>query len=318
MGRSKWRKRQRPVAPKSTATSNPTVTVQSVTPVCPGAERLGLDGIVYAALAEVESLVKDMREGIDVPNGIWDEETAVRRYLIYLSLLTNIVLADMGMSAVHSNDYAVLMKARILVEYANKAIYCNNNPQYALFFTTICEAESVLKKLRKGGADEDTIAAAEKELQDRKQRFPTVVGMNEVKLGQMMREHTRDGDPKRNDEYIWLYGAPSALLHGDPEGIRTIMPVDDQGHTHLSTSVDDGYLNALMVDAGSNVLIFCDTFIQRFKPEDETLLARLSKLSIAFKTLSLEHAVGRTEESLVILGEELDAELAMTAGARKL
>jgi hypothetical protein len=52
------------------------------------------------------------------------------------------------MSAVHSNDVAVLMKERILVEYANKAVHLNKHPDYALFMTTIHEATSVRDKTR--------------------------------------------------------------------------------------------------------------------------------------------------------------------------
>jgi hypothetical protein len=268
-------------------------------------ERPGLDGYIYLALVKLDAFLREMREHIRVPY-IVDEETAVRRYLVYLSMLIDIALTDIAMSAIHSNDRAVQIKERMLVEYATKALYSNDNPGYALYFTTIHEADSVLKKLRRGGAGADEITKAEALLAAQRKRFPHVAHMAEVRLSEMMRHYTRAGDPLRNDEYVWLYGAPSALLHGDPEGMRDLMPVDDDGTQHFALLLEDARLNALMVDSGSNALVFCDAFVSRFHPENAGFHERLSDLARTFKELSLKHSHGRPDEGLMALRNELE------------
>ena len=309
MGRSRWRNRsagphQRLRKGSAQSPVTVTATVESVTPRCSGMERAGLDGVVFLALLQLDSLLREMRNGIGVPNGIWDEETAVKRYLAYLSMLVDVTLADIAMSAVHSNDLAVLMKERMLVEYANKALYCDAHPDYALYFTMIQEAKDVLKKLRNGGGDAEAVAAAEAELADRRNRFSDVANIAVRSLSDMMRAVTRGGDPTRNDEYVWLYGGPSALMHGDPEGMRTLMPVNDAGQ-QLSTQLEDGYLNALMVDAGQNALNFCDVFVNRFHPNNQTFEQRLRTLARTFKELALKHPLGRDEVVLAAIRAEL-------------
>jgi hypothetical protein len=268
-------------------------------------QRPGVDGIVYIGLQEVDALVRDMRQGIDTPNSVWDEESALRRYLIYLSMLVDIALSDIAMSAVHRNDIAVLMKERMLVEYANKAIYCNDHPSYTLYLTTIHEAESIWRKLRNGGARPEEVSGAEAALQSARATFRNVADLSLVSLSQMMREHTRDGDPRRNDEYVWLYGAPSALMHGDPEGMRTLLPVDEQGQQHAEITLSDAHLNALMVDSGSNALNFCGAFIARFHPDDEGFARRLADLGHRFKVLCLKHPEGRDAEAIAAIKAEL-------------
>jgi hypothetical protein len=147
--------------PKPAASSGRvSVTLDSVTSLCPGMERPGLDGVVFVGLQKIDAFVRDMRKNAQIPNGVWDEDSAVKRYLAYLSMLVDIALSDIAMSAVHSNDVAVLMKERILVEYANKAVHFNKHPDYALFMTTIHEATSVRDKTREGGGSPERLAAA--------------------------------------------------------------------------------------------------------------------------------------------------------------
>lgn len=309
MGRSRWRNRSAgpPHAKgKANATKPTTAPVEvEITAHCPGMSRPGIDGAVTVALFDLDALLREMREGIDYPNQSLDGESAVKRYLVYLSMLVDVTLTDIVMSAVHDNDYAVLMKARMLVEYASKAGYSDAHPEYALWFTTIYEAESVLKKLRNGGAPPEVVAEAEAELARRKEKFSGVLSTTRVPLSEMMREQTRGGDRSRNDEYVWLFGGPSALMHGDPEGMRQLMPVDEEGHQHPTLKLDDDYLNALLVDAGSNALFFCDIFISRFHPSDERLQVRLRALDRRFKELSLKHSRGRDEEVLNTIRREL-------------
>lgn len=315
MGKNRWRQRagqtgipQRPRRKRIAPPVQASVSIESVTPLCPGMERPGLDGIVYLGLQKIDTLVRDMRRDVLIPNRVWDEESAVKRYLAYLSMLVDIALSDIAMSAVHSNDIAVLMEERMLVEYANKALYFNDHGDYALYMTTINEAQSVRDRTRDGGGSAADLAAAEQELAERSTRFAHVSHLRKVTVSAMMREHTRGGDPMRNDEYVWLYGAPSALMHGDSEGMRLLLPVDENGHARPTIRLSDAHVNALMVDSGSNALIFCQTFVDRFHPNDEAFAKRLSDLAREFKALSIKHSEGRDAEALRTLEVELAAD----------
>ncbi|MHB8355433.1 MAG: hypothetical protein ACYDDQ_01945 [Vulcanimicrobiaceae bacterium] len=319
MGKNRWRKiagrnktpgRPNPKPVGAAAPATVTLTINSVTPSCPGMERPGLDGVVYIGLQEVDALVRDMRKDIGIPNGVWDEESAVRRYLVYLSMLVDITLADIAMSAVHSNDMAVLMKERMLVEYAIKAIYFNDHPDYALYMTTIHEALSIRDKTRDGGGSVEELQAAEAELAAKRAQFPKVAHLKKLTLSKIMREHTRGGDPQRNDEYVWLYGAPSAIMHGDPEGMRALFPIDDEERQQPKIELSDAYLNALMVDSGSYSLNFCGTFVERFHPGDEIFARRLQDLGRQFKALALKHPEGRDESALAAIRTELEDDVA--------
>jgi hypothetical protein len=310
VGKSRWRKMagQNGIPRRQAkASTDVSVTVDSVTTRCPGMERAGLDGIVTLGLRKIDALVREMRKNVLVPNGVQDQESSVKRYLAFLSMLVDIALADIVMSAVHSNDLAVLMKERMLVEYASKAVYFNNHPDYALFMTTIHEATSIRDKIRDGGGSASDLADAEEELRQRLARFSDVAHLKKLTLSQIMRAQTRGGDPARNDEYVWLYGAPSALMHGDSEGMRMLLPVDEEGKARRTIQLSDAHLNALMVDAGSNALIFCDAFIDRFHPGDANFAKGLSDLACEFKSLSLKHPDGRDVDALPLIRAELDA-----------
>ena len=313
MGKNRWRQRPEqtgiPNGPRHkpiARTARPSVAVDSVTPLCPGMERAGLDVVVYIGLQKIDTLVRDMRKDVLIPNGVWDEESAIKRYLAYLSMLVDIALSDIAMSAVHANDIAVLMKERMLIEYANKAVYFNAHGDYALYMTTIHEAKSVKDKARDGGGSAEDLAAAEQDLAEKAARFSHVSHLRRLTMSDMMREQTRGNDPTRNDEYIWLYGAPSALMHGDSEGMRVLVPIDEKGQGRPTVRLSDAHLNALLVDAGSNALIFCQTFVDRFRPNDEGFARHLSDLAREFKTLSLKHPEGRDEEALRALEAELE------------
>ena len=315
MGRSRWRNRTSNI-PSGTRTqrsrTNPPtdileakVSINSITPECPGMRREGLDGVVFLALRQVDEFVRDMRVGIQIPNAISDEHSAVQRYLAYLSMLVDVALSDIAMSAIHCNDLAVEMKARMMVEYVSKAIYCDAHPDFALWFTTIGEAKSVAAKLERGGADSDLVAAAKNHVAQQRKRFSHVAQMNRVPLADMMHEQTREPGEHRNDEYVWLYGAPSAIMHGDPEGMRRLLPVDDNGIIHPELGLSDGYVNALMVDTGANALAFCEVFIRRFHPDSKELPDRVAQLRRTFQELCLRHTEGRDEDAVERIREEL-------------
>lgn len=278
-----------------------TVTITGASPECPGGARAGLDGIVYFALKKVNQFVEDMRINISVPNQAFDEASAVERYLAYVCVLVDIVLSEMAISAIHGNDIAVLMQQRMLVEYAAKAQYYNDFPDYALFMMTIGEAHSIYKKVKMAGGDPKIINDLKNDYDAKVSRFASVAHIKNKRFDEIMR-HVAS-----NDEYVWLYGAPSALMHGDPEGLRQLFPRNDDGTERVVISLSDEQINAIMVDAGANVLMFCKTFVLRFKPHDESLATRIQELDAEFKVLVLKHKHGRDESVLVAIRVELAA-----------
>jgi hypothetical protein len=106
--------------------------------------------------------------------------------------------------------------------------------------------------------------------------------------------------------YVWLYRAPSAVLHGDPEGMRLIFERQSDGREEVLLEFELDYVNALLVDAGTNALFFCDHFISRFHPNDEDLKVRGTALNEQFQRLILKHPYGRDDDVLVQVEEQLD------------
>ena len=297
MGRSCQRKKrsapQRPVAIA--------VNIDQVTPACPGGARAGLDGMIFLALQQVDLFVRDMRAGIVVPSAVDDERTAVLRYLAYGSVLVDVCLADIAISAVHENDLAVIMKQRMLVEYAAKASYFSNHADYALYEMTIGEISDVLKKHRIAESDPTTIAEGERALDDLRLRFSHVAHITKRSFFEIMKELAS------GDEYAWLYGSPSALIHGDPEGMRQVFKIDEHGNQRVVINLDDSYLNASMVDAGGNALLFCRAFIEAYHQGDAAFEKRLQELELTFWNLILKHPLGRAESVLDAIRAELRA-----------
>lgn len=292
--------------PKSQAVSAAVeMTIKSITPQCPGGERPGFDLDVLLALVEVDALIEEMRLDIHVPPVITDADTAVRRYLVYLSLLIDVMFADILMSVIHLTDIAVRIKRRMLLEYCAKGLYCFDNPDYCLYFTTVAESESVLDKLKKGGQPHVDIDMEKRHLESQRRLFKLPFS-KPVRFSQIMRYYTRPADSQTNNEYVGLYGLPSAYVHGDPEGMRYLMPLNEHGHTVPTISVGDDELNAMMVDVGSNTLVFYRVFIATFKPNDELLTNRLSDLELAFNRLSIKHSYGRPDEGMEAVRQEIE------------
>ncbi len=260
----------------------------------------------FPAIVQVDALIGDMRLDIYVPPTIIDADTALRRYLVYLSLLIDVMLADILMSAIHSTDIAVRLKRRMLLEYCAKGLYCFDNPEYCLYFATVAESESILDKLHNGGRPAADIEAEANHLKGQRQLFAPAYNRPK-RFSEIMRHYTRPAGSQTNDEYVGLYRLPSAYIHGDPEGMRYLMPLNEHGQTVPTISVSDDELNAMMVDVGANTLVFCDVFIAEFKPDNESLANRSSELDIVFKVLSLKHPYGRTEEGMEHLRAELEA-----------
>lgn len=278
-----------------------TINITSATPVCPQVSRPGLDGFVYAALQHLDQLIADMRRDIGIPAGVWDEESAVQRYLAYLSVLVDATLADMAMSALNSNDLLVEIKQRMLVEYAAKAKFFSDNPDYALFMTTIHEAQSVLDKATRSGEPKETIAALKADLEEKRRLFARVSHLKKKNFEQIMNVVAGPG------EYIALYAFPSAVMHGDPEGIRQLFELDEHGEQTVSLHFQDELINAMMVDAGANTVMFCDAFIKAYHAANDVFAKRVDEMSLLFKALVLRHPYKRDEQALQEIRDELRA-----------
>jgi len=120
---------------------------------------------------------------------------------------------------------------------------------------TVCEAESIQRKLIKAKSAPEQIAHAQKHADEMRAKFPVPPGIAEKSFEAIFAEYAEPGD------YVWLYGAPSALLHGDPEGVRVVLQQRPDG-TQVPTLIFDlEHVNALLVDVGRNALLFCDRFV---------------------------------------------------------
>jgi len=311
MGRS--RHRNKPTSAFKQFQMPPVRATAQVVPTvaCPGGGRDGLDVRAIATIQRLDSFLRDIRVNLSVPGGVWDEESAIQVYLTYLSILVDVGLTDMVVSAIHDNDIAVIMKQRMLVEYSAKALWYNKHRDYALHLMTIDMARSVLEKSKKANSDADRIAHFQRVYDEKKTQFAIVAKKTPPHLKTVMHELISEGvSPsiyEGDGEYVWLYGAPSALMHGEPEGIRFIFEQDNNGINTPKTRVSDEELNAMVVDAGANALTFCSAFIDCFHSDNEDFKTRIRDLDTDFRVLTLLHPHNRDEEALENMRLELEA-----------
>lgn len=268
-------------------------------PSSPMMQRPGLDSEVILAIQDLDALINDMRKGLEYPSAPEDEESSVKRYLLYVSMLVDCVLPDIIMSAIAEHDVMVQIKQRILLEHSVKAIYYDEHPDYALYMMTVCEAESIVRKLSKAKSPPDRIAAAQKHADEMRAKFPVPAKMAEKSFEMIFAEYA---DP---DDYVWLYGAPSALLHADPEGMRALLEQHSDGSQVPSLVFDLNHVNAMLVDTGRNALFFCDRFVDRFLPGNEAFQARVRASHRRFLGFILTHPDGRDDDALEAVREEI-------------
>jgi hypothetical protein len=268
-------------------------------PMAPAFARPGLDAEIIRALKTMDDLVRDMRKGLRWPNQVTDEVSAVQRYLVYLSMLVDSAVSDITMSALIKNDIMVLAKLRMLIEFATKAAYYDDHPDYALYMTTIGDAKEVFGKLRDANNDQAAIKSAEKAVAEMERRFPAVAHLRRKSFDVLMVEYSD------RDDYVWLYRAPSALLHGDPEGMHTVFERQPDGSEKPLLEFPLDHVNAMLVDAGTNSMFFCDHFIGRFQPENEGLKSRGKELYRRFLRLVLKHSYERDAAALEAVRKEL-------------
>jgi hypothetical protein len=271
----------------------------TVTPTSPEMSRPGLDAEVIVAIQWLDRLIKEMRDGLAYPSAPEDEESAVKRYLLYTSMLIDSVLPDIIMSAIAEHDVMVQVKQRMLLEYAAKATYYDDHPDYALYMMTVCEAASIHRKFEKANSNPTAIASASAHLEEMKKKFPVPKGMAERTFEMIFSEYAGP------DDYVWLYGAPSAIMHGDPEGMRALLEQMPDGSQVPRLVFELDHVNAMLVDAGRNTLLFCDRFVDRFRPGEEKFIKRVKSLHATFLRLILKHPDGRNEEILDTVRMEL-------------
>jgi len=243
-------------------------------------------------LKDVDAAFHLMRQDIVVPSSDDDiEGYAVKQYLVYLSMLVDVVFSGLAMNAVHGNDTLVLILQRVMVEYAAKALYYWKHPAFAVFMVIINEADSVVSRATDGGMSAERVAEFRAHASEVRARFPAYANIPGVSVRQMIEEVAR------TEEWAWLYGAPSVLLHGEPEGMRTMFELTD-GERRGRIDLDDGYLNAHMVDAGTNVLTFCRAFNVAFHPDDATIATRFEALEERGRKLILRLSEGRDPDAM--------------------
>ena len=240
-----------------------------------------------------------MREGLRYPATVEDEETAVKRYFLYISMLIDLILPEIVMSAIATHDVMVQVKLRSLLEYSAKAVYYDDYPSFALYMMTVDESASILRKLKLAKAPDDEILFAEAFAAKMAAKFTFPKTMNNLGFDKIL------GNYATSEDYVWLYGAPSALLHGDPEGLRTLLVQQLDGTQIPNLVFSLAHVNAMLVDAGRNALIFCDRFINRFRPEDKVLATRLKDLHRTFLELILKHPNGRDQDAIDAVRSEL-------------
>lgn len=105
-------------------------------------------------------------------------------------------------------------------------------------------------------------------------------------------------------DYVWLYGPPSALIHG-LEGIRTLIETHPDGTEEFHLTFPLEQANAMLVDVGGNVLMFCEHFIRRYKPNDEGIVARHNALRRMFHRFVLKHRYGRDADGIAAVEQEI-------------
>jgi hypothetical protein len=239
------------------------------------------------------------------PSAPENEDTAVKRYLLYISMLVDSLLPDIVMSAIAGHDVMIQLKVHILLEHSAKAVYYDEHPDYALYMMTVCEAWSIERKLEKANNNPDAIAQARAHHADMKAKFPVPKGMSEKSFEAIFLEFAGP------DDYVWLYAAPRALMHGDPEGMRVLLEQRPDGLQvpHLEYPLEQ--VNALLVDAARNAFLFCDRFIRRFRPGEEAFEKRVNELHRDSLRLVLKHADGRDDDDM----DEVRAELARLDGS---
>jgi hypothetical protein len=202
------------------------------------------------------------------------------------------------------------MKLRLLVEYAAKAQYFQNHPDYALYMMTINRAESVRDRATNSRmVPPDKIAKLEAAVAREKEQYSRVARLNKLKFSRILTELAT------RDEYEWLYGAPSTIIHGDPEGMEHVLDADKATGRITPKQFPIERVNAMMVDAGTNTAMFCDTFITCFHPADESLRGRLENLHNRFRVLILKHPHGRDEEALEQIRSALKSNVADSSSA---
>jgi hypothetical protein len=254
--------------------------------------RPGLDPDSIIAIQALDALIKEMRENIEYPSAPVDEDSAVKLYLLYLSILIDVVLADIVMSALAKNDLMVEIKQRILLEYSAKGIYLHEHPSYALYMLTVAEAWAIERKLEKAQASPQTIAQAKAHHADMRSKFPPPAGMVEQSFENIFREYAGA------DDYVWLYGIQSAMLHGDPEGMRAVIELQPGGSRVARIENTLGLVNAMLVDTGRNALVFADRFLDRFRPGEEPFISRVRELQRTFLKLVIKHRDGRDDDDV--------------------
>jgi uncharacterized protein DUF5677 len=255
--------------------------------------RAGLDNEVLKLLQDLERTFYATRDAAKTFDwAITEPKCAVQQYLIYLSMLVDLTVSGTVMLALHNNARAMWMLSRLLVEYVAKAEYCDQNPDFALWWITVGEREDMLRRLKDYGSDAATVKAAEQAVVDAKKKYADDSPFRKVRFSDMMISIAG------KETYTSIYRDPSVFIHGDPVGMRDMFESVPGGVVGKIDFTDDR-VNGLLVDVGANLLSFCNIYARNFKEvASSDIPDRLSKLNDRIVALLRKYPEDRDPEVL--------------------
>jgi len=253
----------------------------------PAVFREGIDPDVIAALQDLDKLLAEGRDGTEFSFAVTDEASALRSYLLYTTVLVDVVLSAIASAAINSMDLLVIMLQRLMVEYAAKVAYYADHPEHALYAMTIGNAKRILSQLQEAGESAERITEAMRHRELLRSQFSRVDHLRSLRMPEIMRPYAGPAD------YIGLYAMPSGLLHGDPVGLQFILRSDDRGQLLASFEKSTDEINARLVDAGADAHVVYDQFVSHFFPENQQLACASKALRSRLEKLAVRHHWGR-------------------------
>jgi hypothetical protein len=94
--------------------------------------------------------------------------------------------------------------------------------------------------------------------------------------------------------------------------MRTVFQAREDGYRHVVTRLDDRDINAWLVDAGGNTVMFLREFVNFYHPGDAEFHQRLDDLDREFTELVVKHPLGRDPKTM----EEIKAKLSASPTAQ--
>ncbi|HEY1976380.1 MAG TPA: DUF5677 domain-containing protein [Candidatus Baltobacteraceae bacterium] len=258
------------------------VSKQSARGTCGADTRAGLDTGILVTQKRVEETHYWLRDQVGPLISPDDDPAAamVQRYIFYLSTLVDTAQSSTACLAVHRLDRGVTMIQRTLAEYAVRARFAVSHPDHTLWRLTIAEALDFEKRLKDGGADSRSIAAAEAARIQTEARFAAVGELAKKARWKDLQFKTMFEYVASADQHASLYRWPSAFIHADPAGMRELFQWDAHGSTVVVPDLSDEDINTDLVDATLMLVEFLRAFRDAFPGlhQSEEAASRISEL----------------------------------------